>query len=53
MHFISIAQNDFINEERGFIEHQYKRGKKSESLRLTGPTAMAEKVMPIAGNSLS
>lgn len=27
--------------------------KRSQSLRLTGPTAMAEKVMPIAGNSLS
>lgn len=32
MHFISIAQNYFINEERGFIEHRYKQEKKSESL---------------------
>lgn len=53
MHFISIAQNDFINEERGFIEHRYKREKKSASLRLIAPTAMAEKVMPIASNSLN
>lgn len=53
MDFISIAQNDFINEERGFIEHQYKREKKTESPRHIGPTAMAEKVMPIAANSLN